>query len=255
MIDTKTMEPKNILLKIKRQDQVKSKPYWQEFEVPYKSMSNVISCLQEIQRFPVTTRGQKVNPVTWDCNCLEEVCGSCTMLINGRVRQACTALVDQIKHPIVLEPMSKFPVVRDLQVDRSRMFRNLKKITAWIEIDGTHDIGEGPIMSESVRAKRYALSECMSCGSCLEACPQFSKENAFMGAAAFSQVRLFNMHPTGAMNQEKRLEAVMGEGGIADCGNAQVCVEVCPKNIPLTESIADVGRQTSLQLLKNLMLK
>jgi len=51
------------------------------------------------------------------------------------------------------------------------------------------------------------------------------------------------------------LEAVMGKGGIADCGNAQVCVEVCPKNIPLTESIADIGRQTSLQILKALFMK
>ena len=76
-----------------------------------------------------------------------------------------------------------------------------------------------------------------------------------MGASTFSQVRLFNMHPTGAMEQDERLETVMGEGGIADCGNAQVCVEVCPKKIPLTESIAEIGRETTLQLLKNLFLK
>ena len=95
----------------------------------------------------------------------------------------------------------------------------------------------------------------MTCGCCLEACPQFGKDNDFLGAAAFSQVRLFNMHPTGSMYKEERLEAVMGKGGITDCGNAQVCVEVCPKNIPLTDSIADIGRQTSLQALKNLLLK
>ena len=76
-----------------------------------------------------------------------------------------------------------------------------------------------------------------------------------MGAATFSQVRLFNLHPTGAMHTEERLEAVMGEGGITDCGNAQVCVEVCPKNIPLTESIADIGRQTTLQAIKNIFQK
>jgi succinate dehydrogenase / fumarate reductase iron-sulfur subunit len=57
------------------------------------------------------------------------------------------------------------------------------------------------------------------------------------------------------MEKEERLDLVMGEGGIADCGNAQVCVEVCPKSIPLTESIAEIGRQSSLQLIKNLFLK
>ena len=245
----------NIRLKIKRQDNPGSVPYWQNFQLPYHTFSNIISCLQEIQRNPVTQDGKDIQPVVWDCNCLEEVCGSCTMIINGKVRQACTALVDNLKQPIILEPMTKFPVMRDLQVDRTRMFESLKKVKAWIPIDGTHEIGSGPIVSDRDRAIAYALSECMTCGCCLEACPQFTKDNSFLGAAAFSQVRLFNMHPTGAMHKEKRLEAVMGEGGITDCGNAQVCVEVCPKNIPLTDSIAEIGKQTTLQALKNLFLK
>ena len=248
------MNTSSVKLKIKRQDKTNAKTYWQEFTIPHKERLNIIACLQEIQRNPLTASGKTVSPVTWDCNCLEEVCGSCTMVINGKVRQACTALVDSLLQPIILEPMSKFPVIRDLQVDRSRIFKNLKKAQAWIEIDGTHDIGKGPIMSDKVRAQRYALSECMSCGCCLEACPQFSLSNKFMGAATFSQVRLFNLHPSGSMLKDERLESVMGEGGIADCGNAQVCVEVCPKNIPLTESIADIGKQTSLQILKNIFL-
>jgi succinate dehydrogenase / fumarate reductase iron-sulfur subunit len=135
------------------------------------------------------------------------------------------------------------------------MFNSLKKVKAWIDIDGTHDVGEGPVMSDKIRATRYTLSECMSCGCCLEACPQFTLDNNFLGAATFSQVRLFNLHPTGSMEKEERLNEVMGEGGITDCGNAQICVEVCPKNIPLTESIADIGRQTSLQMIKNLFAK
>ncbi|OGW19069.1 MAG: succinate dehydrogenase iron-sulfur subunit, partial [Nitrospinae bacterium RIFCSPLOWO2_12_FULL_47_7] len=201
------MSQENILLKIKRQDSPQSKPYWEEFKLASRPYGNIISCLQEIQRNPVNAKGQTVLPVVWDCNCLEEVCGSCTMIVNGRVRQSCTALVNKLDKPITLEPMSKFPVVRDLQVDRSRMFENLKKIKGWIEIDGSHDIGEGPLIPDKQRAKAYALSECMTCGCCLEACPQFTLTNNFLGAATFSQVRLFNIHPTGAMNKEARLEA------------------------------------------------
>lgn len=73
-------------------------------------------------------------------NCLEEVCGACSMVINGRARQSCSAIVDQLEQPIRLEPMSTFPVIRDLQVDRSRMFDNLKRMKAWIPIDGTYDL-------------------------------------------------------------------------------------------------------------------
>lgn len=249
------MTEKTITLKIKRQDKPQSKSYWQTFEVPHRPFANVISCLMEIQKNPSTEAGKTVNPVTWDCNCLEEVCGSCTMLVNGKVRQACTALIDNLEKPITLEPMSKFPVVRDLQVSRTRMFENLKKVRAWIDIDGSHDIGEGPVMPDQDRAKRYVMSECMTCGCCLEACPQFTLENSFLGAATFNQVRLFNLHPTGEMKKGERLEAVMGDGGITDCGNAQVCVEVCPKNIPLTESIADISGQTTWQMIKNLLTR
>lgn len=81
-------------------------------------------------------------------NCLEEVCGACSMVINGRARQSCSAIVDQLEQPIRLEPMSTFPVIRDLQVDGTRMFDNLKRMKAWIPIDGTYDLGPGPRMPE-----------------------------------------------------------------------------------------------------------
>ena len=57
-------------------------------------------------------------------------------------------IVDQLEQPIRLEPMSTFPVIRDLQVDRTRMFDNLKRMKAWIPIDGTYDLGPGPRMPE-----------------------------------------------------------------------------------------------------------
>ena len=58
---------------------------------------NVISALMEIRRNPVNAEGEKTTPVTWDMNCLEEVCGACSMVINGRPRQSCSALVDQLR--------------------------------------------------------------------------------------------------------------------------------------------------------------
>jgi NAD-dependent dihydropyrimidine dehydrogenase PreA subunit len=92
----------------------------------------------------------------------------------------------------------------------------------------------------------------MSCGCCLEACPQFNLEadkaawdTSFIGAHAISQARLFNEHATGAILKDERLDALMGQGGINDCGNAQNCVKVCPKHIPLTESIAAMGLRAS----------
>ena len=89
----------------------------------------------------------------------------------------------------------------------------------------------------------------------MEVCPQSNGRSDFIGPAPLAQVRLFNAHPTGRMNAAERLEAIMGRGGIVDCGNAQNCVEVCPKEIPLTEALGELGRQTTVFWLQNLFQK
>jgi succinate dehydrogenase / fumarate reductase iron-sulfur subunit len=198
------------------------------------------------------------------------------MVINGRVRQACSALVDQLlddnPEEIELRPMSKFPVVRDLMVERSRLFQGLQRVKAWVAVDSYMDLGPGPRRPRQQQEEAYPLSKCMSCGCCLEACPQFTKievprmegesevqhmarrakayAHAFLGAHAISQAMLFNSHPSGTMEAADRLEALAAPGGIQDCGNAQNCVIVCPKEIPLTTSIARAGRATTLHSFK-----
>lgn len=244
-------EQKTVQFIITRQDGPDSPSYEETFNVPYRPNMNVISALMEIQKNPVTANGEKTTPVQWEMSCLEEVCGACSMVINGQARQSCAALVDKLEHPIRLEPMKTFPVVRDLIVDRSRMFDALKQVKAWIPIDGTHDLGPGPRMPEKKRQWAYELSKCMTCGVCLEACPNVNDKSSFIGPAAISQARLFNAHPTGDMNKSDRLEGLMQEGGIVGCGNAQNCVQVCPKGIPLTTSIAAMNRATVLQSFKN----
>ena len=246
---------KNVIIKIKRQNTPNSKPYWDEFELPYKPGRNVTSALMEIAANPVTRDGKKTTPITYDSNCLEEICGSCAMLVNGRARMACSALLDNLEQPIRLEPFSKFPVVRDLATDRSVIFENLKAVKAWVPVDGSYDLGTGPRVSPEDQEQMYPLSRCISCCCCMEACPQFNETTNFVGAAAISQVRLFNEHPTGKTLQRERLTALMGDGGIQECGYAQNCVEVCPKDIPLTTSIAAVGGDVMKQAIGDLFRK
>lgn len=245
------MAKKCIHLIIKRQDHPDAKPYEEEFLIPYRPNMNIIAALMEIRKNPVTKDGKKTTPVQWDMNCLEEVCGACSMNINGKPQQACSALIDQKKQPIRLEPLSKFPVIRDLYVDRSRMFDALKRVKAWIPIDGTYDLGPGPRMAETKRQWAYELSKCFTCGVCLEACPNVNEKSRFMGPFVFSQVRLKNAHPTGEMQKEERLEAFMGDGGLEVCGNSQNCVQVCPKGLPLTTSIAAINREATYQSFRS----
>ena len=269
-------QPSTITVRVLRQDGPGQQSYWETHRVPYEREMNVVSVLQKIAAQAQTIDGRKVTPVAWECNCLEEICGACSMLVNGRVRQACTALVDRLLEDkpegIELAPMTKFPVIRDLVVDRSRLFRTLQKIHAWLPVDGYYDMGRGPLVSREEQETAYPLSMCMTCGCCVDACPQYNKvdvprrpgeseeeylarrnaafDRSFMGAFAISQVVLFNTHPTGRHTSHERMEALIAEGGIQVCGNAQNCVAVCPKDIPLTTSIGQAGRAATIHSLK-----
>jgi succinate dehydrogenase / fumarate reductase iron-sulfur subunit len=261
-------------VRVLRQDNPASPSYWERHRVEHEPDMNVTSVLQRIAAVAQTIDGLEVAPVAYDANCLEEVCGSCTMIINGRVRQACSALVDKLlaEQPaeIELQPMSKFPVIRDLCVDRRRLFRALEKVQAWLPVDGYYDLGPGPRQSQEEQQRAYPYSQCMSCGCCLDACPQYAhvevarragesdeqfaaRANAtfdlhFVGAHAIGQSVYYNSNPTGTLNAGDRVDALMAPGGIQVCGNAQNCVSVCPKEIPLTTAIARAGRAATTRL-------
>ena len=238
----------SIVMKIKRQKDAKSASYWEEFKMPYVPNSNIISCLMTIQRNPVNTKGEKVTAPAWEAACLEEVCGTCTMVINGTARQACATLIDSAGKPqgdtlyVTVEPMTKFPVIRDLVVDRSYMFETLKRLKAWIPIDGIHDLGPAVRMSPSQAELRYDFSRCMTCGCCVESCPNVSNNSNFIGPTALGQAFLFNHHPVGKELEDDRYDVLAGPDGLLGCGNAQNCIEACPKEISLTRAIAELNR-------------
>ncbi|MBT6641571.1 MAG: succinate dehydrogenase iron-sulfur subunit [Planctomycetaceae bacterium] len=270
------LAPQEIRVRVLRQDAPAEESYWQQFAIPYEPNMNVISVLQRIAAISKSQDGRKVPPVAWDCACLEEVCGSCAMLINGRARMACSSLVDNLFEEtpgeIELRPLTKFPVVRDLSVDRGRIFNSLERVKAWVPVDDSYDHGPGPRISPEEQEDAYPLTTCISCGCCMEACPQFNKietiqreketdddfdirkqtayDQQFLGPHAISQAVLFNGHPTGSMNADERMQALTGRGGIQMCGNAQNCVAVCPKRIPLTRSIARAGRAATVWAIK-----
>ena len=201
------------------------------------------------------------------------------MVINGHVRQACSALVDRLLEDnpdeIELRPMQKFPVVRDLVVDRGRLFQALEKLDCWIPVDGYYDLGPGPQVSQAVAARALSAERVHELRLLLGGLPAIHEDRAaaprrrdrrsnsppaanaaydrgFVGAHAISQVMLFNSHPVGKMNAAERIDALTDEGGIQVCGNAQNCVQVCPKHIPLTRSIGRAGRAATVRAIRRI---
>jgi succinate dehydrogenase / fumarate reductase iron-sulfur subunit len=254
-VEKKRLEnpPAKFKLRIQRRENENAQVRWETFELEYRRNLNVISALMDVRKNPLTIEGKQTTPPVWDMSCLEQVCGICTMVIDGKVQQSCSALIDDLllesgSDSITLQPMSKFPNVRDLVVDRSRMFEHLQQVHAWIELDGTYDLGPGPQISNEMAQERYAYSRCMTCGCCLEACPQYD-DDKYVGPQAIAQARLFNMHPVGKMEIDERLNGLMGDDGITNCGNAQNCVQVCPMSIPLTRAIYETNRDITVNAL------
>lgn len=247
---------KKITLHIQRFDPTQGKSYEELFQIDHAPNENVISLLMKIQENPVNAQGEKVRPVAWDCNCLDSVCGACMMLINTVPREACSAQIDRLlaeQEEIFLAPLSKFPVLRDLVVDRSALFDSLKKAQVWIDPNEQKTEVKRTVISKKTHEKTYPLSTCTTCGCCVEACPNASPKNKFMGAHAIAQVVRLAQHPNGIQDANQRMEAILGKEGIHHCGNSHNCKKVCPQEIALVEAIGKANRSATLHSLKKIL--
>lgn len=242
-----------IYFKIKRQDNPQGDPYWEDFQVDQTPDMTVLTALKAIQENPRNVKGEATTPVIWESNCCNGACGSCAMLINRQPRLACSALIEELGCTIVLEPLSKFPVERDLAVNRSKMFEDLIEIGDWVMPRPGQTIDKGSLIDDLDRTFAENLSKCVHCGICLEACPQYHDKSSFVGAASIAKACLVFL--TGGRTQHapkgplfgavSLLDRIMQEGGIEDCENAGNCEKVCPKGVPLITSLARMKREVT----------
>lgn len=127
---------------------------------------------------------------------------------------------------VTLEPLSKFPLVKDLVVDRSVIFEALKRTKLWLEGDA--------FQTSYTHSQRYRSAKCLLCGCCLEVCPNFDPNSEFAGAVLpVNAYRILNeeqdiAHQTELANAYRQLYF---EG----CGKSLACQDICPAGIPVEE--------------------
>ncbi|WP_442872771.1 2Fe-2S iron-sulfur cluster-binding protein [Caproicibacter sp. BJN0012] len=173
--------------------------------------------------------GRPADRIIWECSCLQKKCGACAMRINGLPRLACSSFLGELagrKHIIVLEPLSKFPIVADLKVDRSILFANMKRMRLWLE--------ENASMNQWEHENQYQSSRCLMCGCCLEVCPNFRPDGKFTGAASMvAASKLMDQAEYGGHRSEiLRKYRQFYFGG---CGKSLSCQKICPLNLPLED--------------------
>ena len=185
------------------------------------------------------TEGNRVTPVRWEAGCLQKKCGACAMVINGRPRLACDAFLKEFKKgKVTLEPLSKFPVVADLLVDRSIMRENLKILQVWSS--------EAVSVKEKRVADAYDASSCLQCGCCLEVCPNFFAGGDFLGAAGF--VPNARLLLEASKEERSRVKAAYEKHIHAGCGKSLACENICPAGIDIRRLLS---RSNALALWRN----
>ena len=229
-----------LYLKIWRQTNVDSNGSFQNYEIdeitPDMSFLEMMDVLNE----KLILEG--VDPVAFDHDCREGICGSCSLFINGRAHGPDTGITTCQLHmrkfqdgdSIVIEPFraSSFPVIKDLVVDRTS-FDRIQHAGGYISINtsgNTQDANTIPIRKEDAD-NAFDAATCIGCGACVATC-----KNASAMLFVSAKVSQFSYLPQGQVEAKDRVLNMvkqMDEEGFGNCTNTGACHVECPKGISL----------------------
>ena len=204
---------------------------------------------------PVTTLLERINhthdtKIHYSSSCLQGLCGSCAMLINGWPKLACKTFVNEevmtkYFHQITIEPLSKFPIVKDLIIDRSKIYENMKKAQQWL--------GENAKINPDNIQFEYEVSQCLMCGCCLESCTNYNGEDNFIGVI----LPVSSSKVTAQETSKEKLKLhrqIHKKHFYNNCVKSLVCEDVCPMEIPTQRAISRMN-QTSVWSIYHLLNK
>jgi succinate dehydrogenase/fumarate reductase iron-sulfur protein len=211
------IEPeKTFTLHIRRYDPDQDKgSHWESFQVPWVPTMTVIEALEWL-----TDQGRYV---AFRANCREFTCGSCAMRINGKPGLACdTPFTDQVR----LEPLTRYPVKRDLVVETSAVREQWKELRLWPHLKASKPLDNVP--ASSMEGWHRAYARCIECYVCLDACPASDSESSqFVGPMWMLQIARARAHP---LDGVERLDQAAAKG-VGRCVSCFECAGVCPVDI------------------------
>jgi len=247
----------NLTLKIWRQSNSKSKGKMVKYNISDISPDMSFLEMMDVLNDQLIKKGD--DPVAFDHDCREGICGMCSMFINGeahgpdRLVTTCQLHMRKFKdgETIIIEPFraNAFPVIKDLVVDRSA-FDRVQQAGGFISVNtsgNTQDANSIPI--EKYDADRaFDAAICIGCGACVASCKNASA--MLFVSAKVSQYSLLPQGKVEATDRVRNMVKQMDQEGFGNCTNTGACEVECPKGISL-ENIARMNREYLSTLLKS----
>ena len=231
-----------------RPDQ-EQRPTSQSYEVPYQEDWVVLDALNWI-------KDQQDGTLSYRWSCRMGVCGSCGMMVNGVPKLTCSAFLrDLLPGPIKVEPLSGFPVERDLVVVLDDFMQKLVDVKPWIIREVEQPVEQGEYRQtpgQLVDFKQYSM--CINCALCYAACPVLASDPDFVGPAAIALGHRYNLDSRDEGNAE-RFETFNSHDGVYACSFANECSQVCPKHVDPAMAIQQAKLNDFMQWAKILPKK
>jgi succinate dehydrogenase / fumarate reductase iron-sulfur subunit len=230
-----------IILKIQRFNPEKDEPpAYQRFRVEVEPTDRILDALMHIKLFQDGSLGFRKS-------CAHGVCGSDAMRINGQDRLACKTLVKDVAESdgaeVIIDPLTHFPIQRDLIVDQSSFFKKYRSIKPYLINDEPVPAKER-IQTQEERMAFDDTTNCILCSACFSACPVLEENPDFLGPAIIAQAFRF-LADSRDMGFEERLPVLDHPNGVWPCQNHFQCTRVCPRGIKITKRINETKKMIS----------
>lgn len=198
------------------------KPFWQTFEVPFDDSTSILDALNHIKE-------EMDASLSYRWSCRMAICGSCGLMVNGIPTLGCKSFLREYIGPMEITPLSHFPVEKDLIIDMEPFLEHLTAVQPYLISDATEE--SEPHKQTPAQLDKYKqFSDCINCGLCYSACPQFGLNPEFLGPAALTLAHRYNQDSRD-QGKSRRLEQMNREEGVWSCTFVGFCSEVCPKSV------------------------
>ena len=223
-------------------------PTTQDYEIPLRKDWSVLDALNHIKDHIDGTLSYR-----WSCRM--GICGSCGMTVDGEPKLACaTFLTEYAPGPVRVEPLSNFPVVRDLVVEIGDFMNKLSTVKPWIIREDEQPPAEGEYLQTPTELAAYQqYSMCINCMLCYSACPVYGLDPEFIGPAAIALAQRYNLDSRDQGGHE-RLDVLSTEEGVWSCTFVGECTTACPKHVDPAGAIQRYKVTAVTETLKSFLL-